>query len=319
MSLNFLKRFSYIYIFLPIILFILGWIKLQISIPIVILLMILIFHVNKDINKAENYQIINKKTKWIILGVMLIFCILAGQGGLFYQSTDHHWRNAIFRDMINMKWPVFYDYSNSYLDYYIGHWIIPAFIAKLFLGFSEEVAWSVGNICLLIWTTIGVFLSFIWLSNLIKDKKKIWYALLIFIFFSGMDFIGKILFNCNFDAMHLEWWAFKYQFSSMTTQLFWVFNQSTVAWLITMMVLNEKNVKNYFVLILSYLPYAPFPFVGAIPIFACKGIKFLIESVKSKEIFKFLKQVFSIQNVISLITILPIYYLYYFCNEATSR
>ena len=72
------------------------------------------------------------------------------------------------------------------------------------------------------------------------------------------------------------------QFSSFTTQLFWVFNQSIVAWIVTIMFIDEKKVNNYMLIILLCLPYAPLPFVGLIPLMATRAVKFLIKFVINK-------------------------------------
>lgn len=322
MNVRNLKICSYMYLVIPIIIFFMGWIKLIYAIPLSIAVIVAIIIANKKRENKDENQIISKKKILLISFLILIVCILAGQGGLFYQSVDHHWRNAIFRDLINSKWPVYYSFSDCYLDYYIGHWLVPAGIAKIFLPFSENLAWWAGNICLLVWSTIGVTLTFLWIINIIKEKNKknILIALAIFIFFSGLDILGLLITGGSIDSnLHIEWWANKYQFSSISTQLFWVFNQSIAAWLVIMLFLQEKNVKNYFLLIILLLPYAPLPFVGAIPLFACNGFKYLYKSIKEKELKKFWKEVFSIQNIIALICILPIYYFFYSLNEATSQ
>ena len=320
MSFKTLKYSSYLYLILPVILFLLGWTKPIISIPFSIALIIAIYLVNKDDEVLDtSKKIISGKLLAIIFVIILIICILAGQGGLFYQSSDHHWRNAIFRDLINQDWPVYYELTDTYLDYYIGHWLVPAGIAKACLFISEEFAWGFGNILLLYWSAIGVTLTFLWIVQGIKQKSKskIFCALLIFILFSGLDFIG-VLNTKNTLNNHIEWWSFSFQYSSMMTQLFWVFNQSISAWLIIMMFLREKSVKNYFLLIILLLPFSPLPFLGAIPLFACNGFRCLFKSIKGKNIKQFLKDVFSVQNIIALICILPIYYFYYSLNQSTT-
>jgi hypothetical protein len=58
------------------------------------------------------------------------------------------------------------------------------------------------------------------------------------VLFSGFDIIGNLLnggprfIEYWSIAKHLEWWAGTYQYSSMTTQLFWVPNHALGAWLI---------------------------------------------------------------------------------------
>ena len=315
-----LKIYSYVYLILPVLIFFIGYLKPIISIPISIGICFMFFLLVKQaMNEKE--KVINKKNLLVLFIIILIICILAGQGGLFYQSADHHWRNAIFRDLVNFEWPVYYSNSNSALNYYIGHWIVPASIGKIFVPISQDLAWQIANISLLIWSTIGVTLSFLWLVKSIKMKKSksIFLALFIFMFFSGLDILGTLFFdNSGLSQLHLEWWATNYQFSSMTTQLFWVFNQSIVAWLISLMFINEKSVKNFFVLIILCLPYSPLPFAGLIILFAYRGFEYLIKSIKNKNLKSFFKDVFSIQNIISIVCILPIYYFYYTTNSATS-
>ena len=315
-----LKIYSYIYLILPVLIFFIGYLKPIISIPISIgICFMLFFLIKQAMNEKE--KVINKKNLLVLFIIILIICILAGQGGLFYQSADHHWRNAIFRDLVNFEWPVYYSNFNSALNYYIGHWIVPASIGKIFVPISQDLAWQIANISLLIWSTIGVTLSFLWLVKSIKMKKNksIFLALFIFMFFSGLDILGTLFFdNSGLSQLHLEWWATNYQFSSMTTQLFWVFNQSIVAWLISLMFINEKSVKNFFVLIILCLPYSPLPFAGLIILFAYRGFEYLIKSIKNKNLKSFFKDVFSIQNIISIVCILPIYYFYYTTNSATS-
>lgn len=316
-----LKIYSYIYLILPVLIFFIGYLKPIISIPISIGICVMFFLLIKQAIE-EKEKVISKIILPILFIVILIICIFAGQGGLFYQSADHHWRNAIFRDLVNFEWPVYYSDSNSALNYYIGHWMVPASIGKIFTPISQNIAWQVANISLLIWSAIGVTLAFLWLVKSIKieKNKSIFLALFIFLFFSGLDIIGTLFFNkSGLNELHLEWWATNYQFSSMATQLFWVFNQSIVAWLISLMFINEKTVKNFFVLIILCLPYSPLPFAGLMILFAYRGFEYLIRSIKNKDLKNFFKDVFSIQNIISIICILPIYYFYYTTNSSTAN
>ena len=106
MSKKNLKLISYIYMILPIIIFILGFIKNIYSIPMTIGLLIILFFLYKQI-KNENEIFIETKSVISIFIAITILCILAGQGNFFYQSNDYNARNAIFRDLIQNKWPVY--------------------------------------------------------------------------------------------------------------------------------------------------------------------------------------------------------------------
>ena len=323
MNKNKLTIVSYLYLIIPIIVFCIGWLKPIVSIPATITLTIIIVLKIVEVKREKTENFISKKALLIIFGLIIFICITAGQGNLFYQSSDWHWRNAVYRDLINIKWPVYYENSNAIMTYYIGFWMLPAVIGKItLLVFGERIAWIIGNIALLIWCALGVLLSILWIikSLKIKGRKKLLLTIIVFFGFSGLDILGVFLFKNTqlLKNMHIEWWADTYQFSSIITQLFWVFNQSVVAWLITIMFINEKKINNYLLLILLALPYGPIPFVGLIPLFAIRGIKFLIEVVKENRIAEFIRDMFSVQNILALITILPIYYLYYCNNEAVS-
>lgn len=176
---------------------------------------------------------------------------------------------------------------------------------------------------MLFWCSIGVTLTIIWIIKLLKIENfnKILIVLLFFLGFSGLDFIGVFLTGSvkSFESMHLEWWALFFQYSSMITQLFWVFNQCIIPWIITLMFLNEKSVNNYALLILICFSYGPLPSLGLIPLMVIKAIYLFIKALKDKKVNYFLKDIFSIENIFSIFAIFPIYALYYFNNSAVSN
>lgn len=101
------------------------------------------------------------------------------------------------------------------------------------------------------------------------------------------------------EAYHLEWWASEFQFSSMTTQLFWVFNQCLPAWIVTMLILlQKKNDSIYFILSFSILT-SPFPFVGLIPIALYKSLK----DIKRDGVKDTMKGFMSISNIIGVVVV----------------
>ena len=83
------------------------------------------------------------------------------------------------------------------------------------------------------WTALGTYLAALNLLVYLRADtgKKQGIGLLFLIFFSGMDILGTLYSSrlpdlLAYDAMHLEWWTNDFQFSSLTTCLFWVFNQT---------------------------------------------------------------------------------------------
>ena len=325
-----LKILSYTYLIVPIIIFALGWIKPIYSIPIVIALICISIKIYKQCKKEDNEEIIMTRNGiWVLSACMLTLCMLGGHGGLFYQTTDWNERNAIFRDLINHEWPVYYERTNNALTYYIGQWMVPAVFAKIiklifttilgtaFVTYSD-IAFDIGNIFLLYWNALGVLLACLWILKTLKiDGKRTIVAIILFLSFSGLDILGTIFTEVNvLESLHLEWWATDYQYSSMITQLFWVFNQCIPIWIITLIFYNEKRVNNYMLIILLSIPFSPLGTIGLAILFCGRAVIFLSESVKEKRLKEFIKDVFSTQNVLALFSIFPIYLLYYLSNSS---
>jgi hypothetical protein len=316
-----LRFITLFYIILPIIIFFIGWLKWPLAFILSILILLASYLVCKD--KVDNEVMkLSKLSIFVIIFIAILWCFMAGQGGYFSQSDDYQYRNAIFRDLINMNWPVMYPENNSAMVYYIGHWMVPALIGKIAMYcLGKNYAWEIGNCILFLWTALGVILVTLLIIKTVKvnKAKSVLLVTLIFVLFSGLDIVG-ILFQSIANGRlivvnHLEWWATIAQYSSTSTCLFWIFNQAIVPWLIILLYLNKESVKNYAFLGFSCLLYAPLPFLGIVPYFIGKAILDAVKAYKKKVFKTFLKQVLSIQNIISLFTILPIMYLFYYSNS----
>ena len=44
-----------------------------------------------------------------VIACAVVWTWLSGMGGLFYQNEDHYGRNAIFHDMLENPWPVYFE------------------------------------------------------------------------------------------------------------------------------------------------------------------------------------------------------------------
>lgn len=307
---------SYIYLVLPILIFIIGWCNLPTIIISGLIILISFYFVLKNSTKIWYPE--NKQQKFLLLGIFLItifWVYSSGIGALVFQNYDHCCRNPIFENLVQYAWPVEHSNHEAILTYYIGFWLVPACIGKLFHSIQ------IGYLAQIIWASIGIFLFFYYvLSNL---KKKNLLPIIIFIFFSGLDYIGNLLFlrldNVLSITSHLEWW-FPFQFSSMTTQLFWVFNQALPAWLTVMVLYNEKNNKNIFFLYSCLFINSTLPAIGMLPFLIYWWLK--NDATTDKEIFsldhikKALLNSITFQNVIGCFTLFIISYSYLHNNIA---
>lgn len=324
-SYNRIRAAAVLYAVIPIIIFFFGWLSLLWAVIFSALLLAAGFFFLKNAGKrdGEKTNVVISVKMLIIIGVIaFLWCIFAGQGGFIHQSNDHAIRNAIFRDLIKKPWPVVYE-GDMLLSYYIAHWMPPALLAKLVYAVTGSVAagYAAGNIFLLIWSSIGVYLALLLVVILTGSKKNthILAAVLLFIFFSGLDIIGTFVTGHDNNGNHYERWAYFAQFSSVTTCLFWVYNQTIVIWLVTLCILNERSVKSFAFLGLLALPFGPLPFIGIVMICVVKAVVISIDLIKNNKAATAFKNIFSPQNILSCAAILPTYYLYYFSNAIMSN
>ena len=302
---NLLYRLSYIYIALPICIFLLGWLKPYISIPLTLIVTIALFLCLKK-TPLPDWQITwNQKTieTFIFAAIIIAFWVyLSGIGGLAFQTSDHTCRNTIFELLVTEKWPV--AISGRELIYYIGFWMPAAVVGKLF-------GITIGYYFQAIWAFLGLFIFFYLLCHHFKEVK-LWY-LIVFIMFSGLDILGCAILKFDPSSFmyftegesiyaigsvtHLEWWS-GFQFSSFTTQLFWVFNQALPSWIIILLISQQKSNRNIIFLLGCTLLSSTFPFIGMLPF-----IVYWMVSRKYGDTFKgwiknFIKDTFTFENVL---------------------
>lgn len=184
---NLFNAIAYLYVLLPIMIFLLGWTRWFIAIPGVIVLAICWFQMSKDdlmfdLPKLDKHQM---EILAFVLMIIVLWVYLSGIGKFVFQNTDHDCRNPIFDILVNYKWPATRQVlsetgmTTKGLIYYIGFWMPAAVVGKLFgltAGYCFQALWAV----------IGIFLVYMLISSILKEIK-IW-PLLVMIFFSGMVF-----------------------------------------------------------------------------------------------------------------------------------
>lgn len=286
-KLSTLMTFSYLYLLLPYLIFIITYTKYQISIPVSILLLIILFLIIRDAIKNYNSYYSVSMFSLIIISIMIIaIIIISGIGEVFPQNIDMRLgRNAFFRDLVNFSWPIIYPESGFGFVYYFAHWVIPSIFGKIF-GFT------VAKIALVIWTYIGTILSFLLIINFLKIEKNfaIFTALIIFILYSGIyPYAGGI----------------RIDYTSIIDQMSYIFNQSIGIWIMCILFLHQRNSSNFAFLGLIVVFYSPYAILGIIPFMIVK----VIIDIKNNH-FKELKNIFSLVNILSSIAIFPILFLY---------
>ncbi len=331
---------AYAFLILPFIIFCLGFLKPIYGIPFTLITLYIYFRLASHINSPEWIHI----KPWDLGGSLLLiltWVFLSGVGGFAFQNYDHQARNAIFRDLINFSWPVYYsgtpgsthlqEQGNIFtLVYYIGFWLPAALAGKAF-------GWIAAQIALFIWTSIGIFLVTALLQW--KLKTSLVYIVLLVVFFSGMDVIGvryKFLpgiqeIYLTPPVKHLETWAVRYQYSSMTTQLFWVFNQAVPTWICLALHVAAPDRKRALLLWVLCFFFAPIPAVGFLPLLlleipvqsfnpenlSCNKSRRTLQQ-GWKNFLLDLKPLFTVENLLGGGTILAISVIYFLTNQVST-
>ena len=283
------------------------------------------------VSVVSAYKMIGKRTKgYIELSVMQfgalvagasIIVFLSGIGGFNTQMYDFDLRNAMFRDLIELEWPVVYEQNLSGLCYYIGYYLPAVLIAKLagFLG-AEDAAWAVGNLALTIYSIVSLILILLFVMDSFKITwKNLAITVGVFVCFGGLAIIGYklgTLLGLNtggqLDGQQIEHYARDFVVSNGNyLMLANVFNQVIPAWGGLCLFLKlRKEYALYGIMAFSLALTAPLPCVGLVLLMIFGLLENGITDKKIK-----LQFLLSPSNILSCILVCIIF-LYYKGNSS---
>jgi hypothetical protein len=312
-----LFRLSWLYLSLPWLLFVFGWLRPWLALLTALITLLALWQSGKDTPPSPPLP---RQQAWSGIVLLGVWVFLSGIGGYAFQNWDHHWRNAVFHDLITYRWPVTYVASAKgpvqMLVYYLGYWL-PAALA------GKRWGWGMANAALFLWTWAGVTLAGWLLAS--RLRWPLWKAGILLIFFSGLDVLGVLLHPAgDYPSLwppiqHLETWAGDLQYSSFTTQLFWVFNQAVPAWIGTALLLNGLKRRQMFLLWALIFFFAPLAAAGLLPLLLVEFLRSSWQAHRQGETLRqSLAQLFSLPNLsgmwIALLTL-----LYFSANTAAQN
>lgn len=285
---------SVLYIYIPIMIFLWGWTRALWALSTSLIIIIGCRNMIIEYSGEEKEEEIKLHLPMLLLSIALIvtLCICIGFGGLYPQSGDWYKHNAVIRDLTFMDWPVYYDaYDKSMLTYYVGQYIFPCFIGKLFHSFE------LSNILMTIWGIVGIFLVYVHLIRVTGAKtiKKQIIVLIFMFFFCGalslcQEVLSAVFENDMYSVGSYHWVLVKdvmLQYRSNLVMLRWVYPQVIVPWLITILFMEHyKNIKYYVPLILPAILFGTFSF-GTLALIAMTTALMLLlnRNITIKEIF----------------------------------
>ncbi|MBR3461241.1 MAG: hypothetical protein IKH20_01040 [Clostridiales bacterium] len=323
--------FTFIILFLtiPLFIFFLGYLRLAVGIPLTLIFAGIVFYAVSDcLNNAEGRKLDRSDTDIKIpVSYLIGFAVTAlaisfvsGVGEYIYTLQDHQFRRAILRDLINYDWPVIYDYSTQTnpevvqifgiaagkraFSYYFLYWMPAALAGKVF-GFGF------GNFVLFIWNSIGIFLSLITASAVIK-KFTAWVPF-FFVFFSGLDVIPNIVYSYT---EYSGWRWFEGYFTSMSyvsnfRELASVYNQMVPCFLIMAALLLAYNTRSMGLTAGILFAYSPWAVFGILPLVAALLFG---KKHRASKFSRTMFNTFSPVNIASAFLLLAIFGSYYTSN-----
>lgn len=172
---------SWVYLAVPSAIFFLGWIRPEISIPLLGILLLSTYRVIKiyrvPASKVRILRFPSMKDVFLICLFSIIITAASGAGNILPQNTDWLKHNAVLYDLVKFPWPFGYTYPHIgetvTPSYYLAWYIVPALFGKI-LGLGGAL------IAQYIWTAMGIALVLTH-TSLQFQTKKVWFAIVSFI------------------------------------------------------------------------------------------------------------------------------------------
>lgn len=206
-----------IYVALPNFIFVGGWLRAPVAIFAVALLLFSLwqFYRRIDMQWKNTYT---PSALALIITTAFSLCSLSGAGHFFYANPDWYIRDAVAADLTLSNWPPYYSMPDGFhhvLRSAIGFFLPAASIAKI-AGLGTL------STSLYLWLSIGVSLFLLLLPLPKQFGPKLALALLLVIFFGGMDFLGLVLVKGDLPVFPfpLTWWV-PFNFPPWAGQMFW--------------------------------------------------------------------------------------------------
>jgi hypothetical protein len=275
---------STLYLAIPHLIFFFGWLKwplalgaaLSVGAALVGVLWTVLGSIvpeEQDEGHGERKLNFTRHDALMIGAVALIWLTISGVGGFVAQDLDWNKHNMVLNSLIRKPWPTVYEIYrvDVPLVYYIGYYLPAAFVGKI-VGSGSSWYWA--NQALYWWSMGGLLLALLWFCVLVRRVS--YSVLLIFVLFSGLDVIGKVLATygrlwniAEKDWQHIDSWSGLWQYSSNATLLNWVPHQGLAGWVVMGMTLYcMVSLRRRELILLPFglsALWSPFITVGMVP------------------------------------------------------
>ena len=257
--------------------------------------------------------------------IAVLWCILCGQGALCVQMWDWFSRNATFRDLITHEWPVIYpNQHGAALSFYFGHWLPAAVIGRsiMLLTGSLDKAWAIGNVCLGLWTAAGIFIVMLLLLRQLRVRSALvmFMVVAVLVLFYGSGHVGRWFLLWKNGTVHHGPWSVLFQFTSNNALLAWVFHQTVVPWVATLLLLDGDCCFPYAAFVVSLVPLCGvFPAVGLAWVLAALLAVAAFKALMGRTFGSFVKSLTTLPNLVGILVIVPLVAAFLLTNTAAGE
>lgn len=232
-----------LYLALPLLLFLWGWLYPVFSIPLCAAVAYGLYSIFRNLPE-QRLPVTRRGLGALVL--LSLFCLLlvllCGFTGHCQQHADFMVRNTVYERLAAGSWPLVMADGRHFI-YYLGHWLPPALAAPFC-----PASWAPWLLAL--WTFLGLELALLAAASRWGVRQTAWWALILFCLSSpaaALDCLGMPL-----SSLFTEYNAQMVLFIGMPAQLFNTFNHAVPALLCAVLILTRS------------LPAAGYYFMGAL-------------------------------------------------------
>jgi hypothetical protein len=267
-----LDRAAVGYVGLPLFIFIVGWFEWWAALPLAACTAYALRALFAPGPGAVPRIPVTRLQVMVALSVGCAWTVFGGTDHLVFANADWHIRDAVLHDLVASPWPLGYgllDGHETLLRAPLAYYLPAALVGK-------SAGLPMAHMALALWTAIGASLFLLQVLSL--TPSRLGTAVLvaaIVVLFSGLDIVGSLLndgprFRADWNiTTHLEWWAGIYQYSSMTTQLFWVPNHALAGWIIIGLLFRDSRAPSLLttlpILVVAAALWSPLSALGLVP------------------------------------------------------
>lgn len=320
-----------IYLYIPICLFLWTWTRLLVAVPAIAVSLFTVYRLFNRFAAANTERDVQITPGMLLFLIVFLFAVavICGWGDFMLQSADWYKHNALLQDMTYHSWPVFYQdaVTPSMLTYYIGQYLVPAAVGKLFC--SAQVT----EIVFMLWGVVGLLLvSLNLFSGLTQDltPPRQLVILLLLLLFNGCLPLAQQLYRIvavdgtNYNPFQWQWMFQLFgenpcllQYRSNFVDLRWVMPQCISIWLVLSVWWKHRDSVEFFLpLMLPCMLNGAISFLGlAVMAVLSVAVTWLIEKTRLSDLAR---KVFSVDNILSLV-FLAVPLLVYFSGNLFSE